>query len=116
MPRWTGCAVNYCARNAARPRPIVAAARCADMAAVRSRFFFALVLSAALACAADGTKVAATKVGPPQGRLLVVGGGAMGPLWGTFIELAGGKDGEFVVIPTAGETIADVDKAVETLK
>ena len=86
------------------------------MVATRLRFFLALVCSSALACAADEAKVAATKVGPPQGKLLVVGGGAMGSLWEKFIELAGGKDAVFVVIPTANEPVAAVDKTIDTLK
>ena len=44
-----------------------------------------------------------TRVGPPHGSLIVVGGGQMGPEIVTrFIELAGGREVPFVVIPTAG--------------
>jgi len=51
------------------------------------------------------TTVAAqsTKVGPPRGSVLVVGGGALGPeVLGRFIELAGGPDALIVDVPTAG--------------
>lgn len=42
--------------------------------------------------------------GPVKGNLVIVGGGLVGPeIWQKFIELAGGKDAKFVVIPTAGE-------------
>ena len=81
------------------------------MPAPLPRLLLALIFSAALSCAA-----AETKVGPPQGKLLVVGGGAMGPLWEVFIELAGGKDAPIVVIPTANEPVAEVDAGVKTLR
>ena len=72
----------------------------------------ALMLFAWPAQAAD----TATRVGPPQGKLLVVGGGAMGKLWPVFLEMAGGKDAPIVVIPTANETIEETDKAVAALR
>ena len=75
-----------------------------------------LVLTAALGAAADEAKMAGAKVGPPQGKLLVVGGGTMGPLWDLFLQLAGGQDAPIVVIPTANETVAETDRAVETLR
>ncbi|MBI5768316.1 MAG: cyanophycinase [Verrucomicrobia bacterium] len=65
------------------------------------------------AIAAESTP---TKVGPPQGKLLVVGGGQMGALWDTLLELAGGKDAPVVVIPTANEKISDIDPAVTALQ
>lgn len=44
---------------------------------------------------------------PPElsnGSLLIVGGGGAGPeIWKKFIELAGGPDARFVVVPTASE-------------
>lgn len=44
------------------------------------------------------------RVGPANGALLVVGGGALPPaIVNAFLELAGGKDAPFVVIPTAGD-------------
>ena len=45
----------------------------------------------------------ATKVGPPRGTVIVVGGGAMGPeVYGAFIKAAGGPDALIVDVPTAG--------------
>src|SRR5262245_45682410 len=108
-------AVGACwqAMRCGNPSP---ASRLLPLSGRRPRFFLTLVLSGALACGADEAKVTATKVGPPQGKLLVVGGGTMGPLWDVFIELAGGKDAVFVVIPTANEPVAAVDRTIETLK
>ncbi|MBS0334528.1 MAG: cyanophycinase [Proteobacteria bacterium] len=41
--------------------------------------------------------------GPEHGTLIIAGGGALGPeILDRFIQLAGGKDAEIVVIPTAG--------------
>ncbi len=59
---------------------------------------------------------ATTKVGPPAGKLLVVGGGNMAKLWSVFLEMAGGKDVPIVVIPTANETVKEPDAAVVALK
>lgn len=43
--------------------------------------------------------------GPPNGSLVVVGGGEIGPeISRTFLRLAGGPDAPIVVIPTAGES------------
>ena len=43
-------------------------------------------------------------VGPAKGKLIVIGGGAVGPeIRGRFLELAGGDDASIVVIPTANE-------------
>ena len=81
------------------------------MIARRLKFCVAFALAAAVSLAAEPAKV-----GPPQGKLLVVGGGAMGPLWDVFLQLAGGKDAPVVVVPTANEIIAEVDKAVEALR
>ena len=42
--------------------------------------------------------------GPAQGSLVVIGGGPLGPdIVSRFIELAGGKQANLVLIPTAGE-------------
>jgi len=44
-----------------------------------------------------------TRVGPPRGTVIVVGGGAIGPeIYARFIEAAGGPDALIVDIPTAG--------------
>ena len=45
----------------------------------------------------------ATKVGPPKGTVIVVGGGAMGPeIYAKFIESAGGPDALIIDVPNAG--------------
>ena len=56
-----------------------------------------------------------TSVGPRDGSLVVVGGGQIGPeIVKRFVTLAGGKDAEVVVIPTAGESDpVDTKKAAE---
>jgi len=44
-----------------------------------------------------------TKVGPPKGTVIVVGGGAMGPeIYAKFIEAAGGPDALIIDVPNAG--------------
>src|SRR5579885_2403253 len=46
---------------------------------------------------------ASTKVGPPHGTVIVVGGGAMGPeIYSEFIKSAGGPDALIIDVPTAG--------------
>jgi cyanophycinase len=46
----------------------------------------------------------APEYGPAKGTLLIVGGGSLseGGIPEKFIELAGGKDAKFVIVPTAG--------------
>src|SRR5689334_2189518 len=45
----------------------------------------------------------AIKVGPPQGTVIVVGGGSMGPeIYSAFIKAAGGPDALIIDVPTAG--------------
>ena len=44
-----------------------------------------------------------TKVGPPKGTVIVVGGGAMGPeIYAKFIEAAGGPGALIIDVPNAG--------------
>lgn len=77
------------------------------------------VLAALLAgpgALAGDTASVAPRVGPARGTLMIVGGGNMTALWPTFLELAGGKEAEVVVIPTAGETVAAEDRAVAALR
>jgi len=69
-------------------------------------FGLSLVLCLALYALARPSSLAqeAPEYGPPKGTLVIVGGG---PTAGTgimekFIELAGGPDAKFVVVPTAG--------------
>lgn len=46
-----------------------------------------------------------TRVGPANGSLVIVGGGSMSPeIVERFVKLAGGRDAEVVVIPTASES------------
>src|SRR5215471_15119187 len=57
-----------------------------------------------LVCSAPVFAQQAPEYGPAKGTLLIVGGGALA---GTgieekFIQLAGGKDKKFVIVPTAG--------------
>lgn len=75
-----------------------------------------LVAVAASACASggasqapsaerNGTDVAAPRVGPARGHLIVAGGGRLGPeIMDRFIELAGGVEASIVILPTAGES------------
>ena len=46
----------------------------------------------------------APEYGPAKGTLVIVGGGSLreGGIAEKFIELAGGKDAKFVIVPTAG--------------
>jgi len=57
-----------------------------------------LILLAASVQAQD-----ATEYGPQKGSLLIVGGNARDPaIYNKFIELAGGPEANFVIVPTAG--------------
>jgi cyanophycinase len=57
---------------------------------------------------------ASPTVGPPRGSLVIVGGGQLGPeIINQFVALAGGKDAEVVVIPTAAENDADGNDPVD---
>jgi cyanophycinase len=57
------------------------------------------------------------KVGPANGTVIVVGGGAQGPeLWARFIEAAGGPDALIVDVPTAGGDSIDVAAAGKALR
>jgi len=77
----------------------------------------ALVLALQLPARGAGEPAAPlTRVGPPQGRLLIVGGGNLPRQWARFIELAGGRDAPLVVIPTASANVADPDPAVRALR
>src|SRR4029077_325126 len=49
--------------------------------------------------------VAGSSVGPDQGSLVIVGGGAVGPeIVARFVALAGGPESELLCVPTASET------------
>jgi cyanophycinase len=59
-------------------------------------------LSLLLLLSASALALAQTAVGPPNGSLVVVGGGVMGPeVINRFIDLAGGPDAPIVFVPTA---------------
>lgn len=66
----------------------------------------AFAVAAALRLSAPSgaqTMHAAPRVGPPNGTVMVVGGGAQGPeLYAKFIEAAGGPDALIIDVPTAG--------------
>jgi cyanophycinase len=65
-----------------------------------------LIASLAFLAQDPATSIVAstTAVGPRQGTLVIVGGGQLGPeIVRQFVTLAGGKDSEVVVIPTAAE-------------
>jgi hypothetical protein len=72
----------------------------------RRRFFFRplTALFAVVVMDAAGASQDAPDYGPAKGTLVIVGGGGME---GTgivekFIQLAGGPDKKFVIVPTAG--------------
>src|SRR2546430_423472 len=63
------------------------------------RMAIILTFAAALRAQAPVRPVVTT---PPQGTMVIVGGGRVGPeILTKFFELAGGKDAPLVVIPTA---------------
>ena len=73
---------------------------------MKKHLLLAFTLVAALTAAAAGQQspAAAPEYGPPKGTLVIVGGGSTE---GTgivekFIELAGGAEKKFVIVPTAG--------------
>ncbi len=77
-----------------------------------ARLIAALLLSVAVASAAIQE---APEYGPSKGTLVIVGGGA---LEGTgiierFIQLAGGPDKKFIIVPTAGGNRSDDGKVRE---
>jgi len=78
------------------------------------RCLFLAAIAAATSAAAESNPV--TRAGPPRGTLLIVGGGAMGGLWDVFLRLAGGKESEIVVIPTAATTVDGEDAVLDVLR
>src|ERR1051326_8394052 len=78
----------------------------------KAAFILSLVLLAALPVAAKSHKTE----GPKKGTLVIVGGGQVGPeIRSRFIQLAGGPDANFVIIPTADEdrNLTDLAKIKE---
>ena len=62
------------------------------------------LLFAILLTPAAAVPQGAPEYGPPRGTLLIVGGGDLSGsgIYEKFIELAGGRDAKFVIVPTAG--------------
>jgi cyanophycinase len=58
----------------------------------------------------------APEYGPPNGSLVIVGGGSTDgtPIMDKFIELAGGLDKKFIIVPTAGGNMQDGKPRVYT--
>jgi len=57
----------------------------------------------ALLIAANAFSQEVSEYGPPKGTLVIVGGNMRDPaIASRFIELAGGPDANFVIVPTAG--------------
>lgn len=76
------------------------------MSLVRRSVVTALLVPAliqAQTSARRAPSAADTKVGPPSGTVIVVGGGSMGPeIYSAFIEAAGGPDALIIDVPNAG--------------
>ena len=68
-----------------------------------------IVIILALLTAANAFSQEVPEYGPPKGTLVIVGGNMRDPaIANRFIELAGGPDANFVIVPTAGgNKIAD---------
>ncbi len=74
-----------------------------------------LVILTLTTAMAQRTTKTSPKFGPPNGKLLIVGGGVIdSELWQKFVELAGGGDARIVVVPTAGMTVPDDGKVPES--
>ena len=63
-----------------------------------------LLLAVTLALSNFALAQEAPEYGPAKGTLLIIGGGNLNGsgIYEQFIELAGGKDKKFVIVPTAG--------------
>src|SRR5687768_3675175 len=67
------------------------------------RVALASLLAPALLHAQAARRAPDTKVGPPRGTVIVVGGGSMGPeIYAEFIKAAGGPDALIIDVPNAG--------------
>jgi cyanophycinase len=77
------------------------------MARVTNRVVRAAIVAVALVvfpASALRAQAAATRVGPPSGALVLVGGALESErIFRTFIDLAGGPNARIVIVPTAGE-------------
>ena len=73
------------------------------MISKRKFFIVQPVMLLALLVASGSFGQEATEYGPPKGTLLIVGGNMRDPaIAAKFIELAGGPEAKFVIVPTAG--------------
>ena len=85
---------------------------------MKRRFFFPL-LAVLLLQGSVTTKPLAKQpniLGPPNGSLVIVGGGGMlKVIFDRFFEAAGGRDAKIVVVPTAGSD-ADYDESTSSVK
>ncbi len=69
----------------------------------RNRIVLCSVLSLLLLSALFAVAQDPPEYGPANGSLFIVGGGSMDQaLYDRFIELAGGPDAKFIIVPTAG--------------
>lgn len=69
----------------------------------RSRTFVKMALIPALLIAAVSFGQEVPEYGPPNGTLVIVGGNLKDPaIYARFIQLAGGPNANFVIVPTAG--------------
>jgi cyanophycinase len=67
------------------------------------RLAICALVAPGLALAQGGGAGSAPRVGPPNGTVIVVGGGSMGPeLYSRFIDAAGGPNALIIDVPTAG--------------
>jgi cyanophycinase len=66
--------------------------------------FRSVIACLTIAVAASAQSPAVPEYGPPKGTLVIVGGGSTNgtTIMEKFIELAGGPDKKFVIVPTAG--------------
>ena len=81
----------------------------------RLRSISLLLVPGLVAAQAPTQQGGAIKVGPPQGTVIVVGGGSMGPeIYSAFIKAAGGPDALIIDVPTAGGDTAYTQDAPGT--
>ena len=73
------------------------------MSFLRCAAVVAVLVPSSLQAQAAARRAADTKVGPPRGTVVVVGGGSMGPeIYAEFIKAAGGPDALIIDVPNAG--------------
>ena len=73
------------------------------MSFVRRVALGSLLFPALIQAQSSSRRAPETKVGPPRGTVIVVGGGSMGPeIYAEFIKAAGGPDALIIDVPNAG--------------